>query len=112
MHCIYDAEFHVNRKLLDILLSFSVKKILVVNGFREKGKKATGLEAFSLEEDGIKKKDKKYFQRFLSQYKLKTEDVLYIDHSKENITCAQSLGIRSLQYTNDEEVQTFLKKYL
>ena len=44
---------------LDIIKRFDVKKILVVNGFREKGRKAVGwgFEAFSLEEEGIKKTD-------------------------------------------------------
>ena len=76
-----------------------------MNGFREKGKKAVGFEAFSLEEEGIKKKDKEYFQRLLSKYRLKAEDVLYFDHDKENTQCAQSLGITVMHYTSNEEVK-------
>jgi hypothetical protein len=34
MFCIYDKEFNVNEKLLEVVNGFSAKKILVVNGFK------------------------------------------------------------------------------
>lgn len=113
MCCIYNEQFKVNKNLLRIINSFESKKILVVNGFREKGKKALdGMEAFSLEEEKIKKDDPLYFKKLILKYKLKVEELIYFDHDEKNVETAMKLGILSLHYKNDEEVRKFLQKNL
>ena len=87
MHCIYDNEFNVNKFLLEIINSFDNKKILLVNGFKEKGKKAlegNNFEAFSLEEEKIKKNNPEYFKTLLSRYNLNPMEVIYFDHDEGN----------------------------
>ena len=113
MFCIYDESFKVNTELLRIVCSFKAQKILVVNGFREKGKKVlegNGFEAFSLEEEGIKKNNSLYFQRLFVKYTLKSEQLLYFDHDEKNVETAGKLGIISLHYSTPEKVRTFLEE--
>jgi FMN phosphatase YigB (HAD superfamily) len=115
MHCIYDKNFEVNQKILRILNSFSNKKILVVNGFREKGKEAIGerFEAFSLEEKGIKKVNEEYWKKLFEKYCLNVKDVVYIEHSQEAVEKARSLGVNSILYEgNEEEIKKFLEEAL
>jgi len=112
MFCIYDKEFNVNKELLKIINSFNARKILVVNGFREKGKQAligSGFLAFSLEEEKIKKDNPEYFKILLSRYNLKLDEVLYFDHDENNVKTAKNLGIISTQYLNNEQIEEFLK---
>ena len=112
MFCIYDKEFNVNKELLKIINSFNARKILVVNGFREKGKQAligSDFLAFSLEEEKIKKDNPEYFKTLLSRYDLKIYEVLYFDHDENNVKTAKSLGIVSTQYLNNEQIEEFLK---
>jgi len=114
MFCIYDKEFNVNEKLLEIINGFDAKKILVVNGFREKGREAlegNGFEAFSLEEEKIKKDNQEYFKTLLSKYNLKPEEVIYFDHDENNVETAKQLGIISMHYKNDEEIEKFVGEH-
>ena len=115
MFCMYDEQFTVDKFLLDLLHSFKAKKILVVNGFREKGKKAlegNGFEAFSLEEEKIKKDSVEYFKRLFLKYNLTSKEVIYFDHDEKNVETARKLGIVSLHYTNHDEVKRFIEQNL
>lgn len=105
MFCIYNDNFEVNNEILEIVNSINTKKILVINGFREKGEKLLkkyGFSAFSMEEEGIKKDNPKFFDTLLKKFKLKPEEVIYFDHDKDNVKTAQSLGILSNHYNKDE----------
>ena len=112
MHCIYDKDFNINQELLNIVNSFEENKILVVNGFREKGHKVLGekFKAFSLEEEGIKKSNPEYFKRLMSKFNLKPKNCVYFDHSEENVKSAESLGIKSFHYkNNNQQIKQFLE---
>lgn len=112
MDCLYDEKFCINKPLLELLQSFPLRKILVVNGFREKARKileGNGFAFFSLEEEGIKKDNPLYFQRLFQRYQLAPSDVLYFDHSLQNVGAAKALGIQSTHYTGDlEAIKSFL----
>ena len=113
MHTIYDSEFKVNKKILDIVNSFPMKKILTVNGFREKGKKLLedyGFEAFSMEEEGVKKENQRFFLTLLQKFKLSSEEVIYFDHKKENVETARKIGIKSEVYENPDQIKNFLQQ--
>ncbi len=121
MFTIYDSNFKVNSELLAILNSFNAKKILVVNGFREKGRKllesggfqaSSGFEAFSLEEEKVNKDDPLFFETLFKKYNLSSEEVLYFDHQKENVDAAKKLGILSEVYQTPMQVNEFIEKNL
>jgi len=121
MECLYDENFKINRELLDIIHSFNSHYILTINGFKEKGRNLvkntnydTNWEAFSLEERGIKKDDPKYFKILLEKFNLNPDDILYFDHSKDNINSANKFGIKNtLLYTgNNNKVKEFMGKNL
>lgn len=115
MGCLYDKSFNVDNVLLNLLNEFEVRKILVVNGFREEGKKALegqGFEAFSLQEEGIKKNNPEYFKILLNKFNLTPQDCLYFDHLKESVDSASSIGIKSSFYESTERIKDFLLENL
>ncbi|MEI6144359.1 MAG: alanine--tRNA ligase-related protein, partial [Candidatus Berkelbacteria bacterium] len=115
MHCLYDENFEINQTLLEILNSKNTRKILVVDGYREKAKellKVFDIECFSLEEEKITKTNPEYFKKLFEKFDLKSEDVIYFDHSQENIDSAKSLGILTELYSGAEQVDQFLQKNL
>jgi HAD superfamily hydrolase (TIGR01509 family) len=115
MNCIYDKEFNVNDKLLGIINSFNNRKILVVNGFRDIGLKileGNNFEGFSLEEEGIKKDDVRYFEKLFDKFNLKAEEVVYFDHNEVNVETAKRLGIKSILFKDEEKIKEFLQKNL
>ena len=115
MSTIYDPEFNLNSELLSVLNSFNAKKILVVNGFREKGKKLLephGFDAFSMEEDKVTKENRQFFQMLFQKYKLSAGEVIYFDHKKENVDTARKLGILSEVYQNPTQIKEFIRDNL
>lgn len=116
MGSIYDEDFKINKELLNAINSFNTKKILVVDGFREKGHKtlkSNNFEAFSLEEEGIKKNNSEYWKRLFNRFGLKPSNVIYIEHNNNNVKFAKEMGIKSVQYKgNVEEIREFIKDNL
>jgi alanyl-tRNA synthetase len=121
MHCIYDKEFIINKELLEWLTHLNTHTILTVAGFREKGLellknaskgKESNWQAFSLEEKNINKTKKEFFIQLLERFNLRKEEVIYFDHSKENVIAAESAGILSKHYTGIESIKEFVEKNL
>jgi len=121
MHCLYDNNFKLNEELLKIINNFNTHTVLVVNGFREKGlsliknydsAKDTNWEAFSLEENEIKKDNPEYFKILLKKFNLVPEEVMYFDHDKKNVDTASKLGILSKHYTDVNSIKKFIEKNL
>ncbi|MCD4759850.1 hypothetical protein K8R33_03105 [archaeon] len=121
MHCLYDKNFKLKKDLLEAINNLNTHTMLVVNGFREKGRKLvkknslgqdTNWEAFSLEEEGIKKDNPEYFRILLKRFNLSPEEAIYFDHDKKNVETAKRLGILSKQYTNTISIKKFIKDNL
>lgn len=121
MHCAYDKDFKPNKELLDFINNLNTHTIFAVKGFKEKGKelvknydksKSTNWEAFSLEEEGIKKDNQEYFKRLLAKFNLSPEEVIYFDHKKESVETARKLGILSMHYTDDKSIMKFIEDNL
>jgi HAD superfamily hydrolase (TIGR01509 family) len=121
MHCLYDKNFKINKRLLEFVNSFNTHSVLVTNGFREKGlnlikknslDQDTNWGAFSLEEDGIKKDNPEYFKVLLKRFNLSPEEIIYFDHNKKNVETAKKLGILSKHYTTIESIKNFIKDNL
>jgi len=123
MDCLYDENFKINKELLQMINSFNTHTILTVNGFREKGIKLvknydsardTNWEAFSLEEKGIMKDNHEYFKVLLKRFNLEAEEVIYIDHSQENLEGAKKSGIdKTILFKNNiKEIKNFIENNL
>lgn len=115
MYCLYDKDFKINEELLNLIDNFNTWNILTVNGFREKGYKLvdkSNWAPFSLEKEGIKKEKPEYFKRLLEQYKLNPKDVIYIEHDKNNVKVAESLGIKSFYYKDNSSTKKFIEENL
>ncbi|PIZ80011.1 hypothetical protein COX99_03495 [Candidatus Pacearchaeota archaeon CG_4_10_14_0_2_um_filter_31_10] len=121
MHCIYDENFNLNKELLEMINSFNSHNVLAVNKLREKGcslvknhspGQDTNWEAFSLEENEIKKENLEYFKILLKRFNLIPEEVIYFDHDKKNVETAGKLGILSKQYTDVKSTKKFIEDNL
>lgn len=111
MHCLYDKDFKLNKELFNYLQSLDANKILVVNGKSEKAKellKNSGFEVFSFE-DKIKKDEPEFFKRLLKKYNLNEKEVIYFDHSEDNVKSAKSLNINSVVYRDNSQTKRFVE---
>ena len=113
MECLYDEEFRVNEEFLKYLNTLDKRKILVVNGFSDKAKSTLpDWEVFSLEKEGIKKKNTEFFNRLMKKYNVIPNETIYFDHAKENIQSALKLGIKSGLYRDDKQIKDFIEQNL
>ena len=115
MHTLYDKEFNLNQELLTTISEFTAPKVLVVNGFREKGHallKKHYFDSFSLENESIKKDNPEFFKRLLDKFNLAADQVLYIDHKQESTDAATSLGIQSELYSSPQQAHAFIHNNL
>jgi len=121
MYCLYDKDFNLNRELLNVINRFNSHNLLVVNKFREKGcdlvknydlTKDTNWEAFSLEENDIKKENPEYFKILLKKFGLIPEEVIYFDHDEKNVEIAKNIGILSKHYDNVKSIKKFIEDNL
>jgi putative hydrolase of the HAD superfamily len=59
------------------------------------------------------KPDKRIFNYLLNEYKIKSQETLFIDDIKDNVIAAESVGINSIQYTTHEgflkQINEFVK---
>ena len=59
---------------------------------------------------GLIKPDVRFFEHMMRQYAFSAEDALFIDDSAANIQAARSLGIRSIQFFNAQQLRGDLQK--
>lgn len=115
MYTLYDKNFILNEELANFISNLKIKKILVVNGNKQKGQELTKNfidEAFSLENQNIKKENPKYFNEVLNAYNLKPKDVIYFDHKEENIKSAKQISINSFLYKNNQQIIPLIESNL
>ena len=114
-HTFFIYNQGIFQEMYDLLEEYPNRKILVTNADIEKMEKEgiTDLpyEVFSLENNPPKSKPE-YFVKLLENYHLKTEDVIYFDHSQEYVNSARSVGIIGYYYDSDKKDLTSLKKFL
>ena len=114
MGCLYDENFNLNQDLFDSIKNLNTQKILVVNGFKERAEKlleGTSFEVFSLD-NKIKKDDPEFFKKCLEKYNLEPGQIFYIDHSKDNVNSAKTLGIKSEVFEDTPQAKEVLKNNL
>jgi len=67
---------------------------------------------FSSAELGVKKPNPEFFQKVLDRIGFEAETVLFFDDEQDNIDGAESLGIKSLLYTDFEKFERDIKKFI
>jgi HAD superfamily hydrolase (TIGR01509 family) len=94
----------LDQNIYDTLEYFPNQKIILTNANDEEKIKFGIInmpyEVFSLNHNP-EKSDPKYFSIMLNKYKLKPENVIYIEHNLDAVKSALSLGINTHHYNPD-----------
>jgi putative hydrolase of the HAD superfamily len=61
---------------------------------------------------GLIKPDSEIYDHLLDKFKLKAEETIFIDDSRENIKAALKKGLRVIHFTDAESLKEELKLYL
>ena len=95
------TEKGINKDLKTLLDSHINPKIILTNANQEEclkfGIVNMPYEVFSLEHQP-NKTDKIYFEKFLEQYNLTPQDVIYFEHNIEAVNSAKSIGIQTFHF--------------
>ena len=103
------------KEMYDLLESFSNKKIILTNADDEELKKF-GLDnmpyiVFTLKHNP-NKTSPEYYQKMLSHFSLKADEVVYFEHNIEAVKSAESVGIKTFHYDPQKRDLISLKKFL
>lgn len=103
------------QEMYDLLETYPNKKI-ILTGANDEQYKTFGLakmpyEVFTLKHNP-EKTDPKYFEILFEKYNLNKDEVIYFEHNPKAVESAESLGIVSYFYNNDEKDLIALKKFL
>lgn len=107
-------EHGIDKDIKVVLEKFPNPKIIVTNANNNEmiklGITNMPYPVFSLSHNP-NKIDPTYFGKLLQKYKLNANDVIYFEHNKEAFTTAKSLGIKSLWFKKNQDINT-LKAFL
>jgi HAD superfamily hydrolase (TIGR01509 family) len=105
----------VYQPMFDLLEQYPNRKIILTNANDEQmisyGLTNLPYEIFTLKHNPDKT-DPEYFNQFLKQFDLKTDDVIYFEHNPEAVISAQSVGINSFLYDSEKKDMESLKSFL
>ncbi|UZE94271.1 MAG: HAD hydrolase-like protein [Candidatus Pacearchaeota archaeon] len=121
IHCLFDENRKINKELLDSLITYDMSLIIVTNANLEDKKNKPLTELINKFKEKIEiftcfnnpsKKDSKYFEMLLKEYNLKPDEVIYFDHSTDNINSARKIGINSKLYKSPKQIKKFIEENL
>ncbi len=109
------GNFEIFEDMHEMLEMFPNRKILLTGAddaqFRGFGLDAMPYEVFTLKHDP-EKTDPEYFRALLAHFNLKSDDVVYFEHSLPAVESAASVGIVSYHYDNAARDLGALKEFL
>ena len=110
-----DGTFQIFKAMQDLLESFSNKKIILTGANDEQFKKF-GLDkmpwnVFTLKHNP-EKTNPEYYTIMLQKFNLKPNEVIYFEHNPKAVTSANSVGIKTFHYDNDQKDLMVLKQFL
>ena len=113
--CFVSDSGVIFEEMYDLLETYENKKI-IVTGANDEQYKTFGLEkmpyeVFTLKHDP-EKTDPKYFELLLKKHQLSKEDIVYFEHNPKAVESAQSVGINSYFYDNENKDLVNLKNFL
>lgn len=118
VHCFIvekDKGFGVFQDMYSLLKTYPNRKILLTSANEEQRQKFgiynMPFEVFTLNHYP-EKKDPKYYQTMLENFNLGKEDVIYFEHNLDALKSAQSVGINTYYYDNDQKDLMSLKEFL
>ncbi len=114
INCLINKNDGINKELADYLNNLNKKIIVVSNAEKDSIKhqlKDYDFEVFSLNKNP-EKSNSLYFKTLLKNYNLSQNEILYVDHNKENISSAKNLGINSELYKNNSQIKKFIDENL
>lgn len=107
--------FEIFKPMQKMLDEFPNTKIILTGAndeqFKKFGLDKMPYEVFTLKHDP-EKTDPEYFKKFLNQYNLTANDVVYFEHNSAAVESAESLGIVSYFYDNAIQDLDTLKNFL
>lgn len=105
----------IYQPLHNLLETYQNPKLIVTNANDEQmieyGLVDLPYEMFTLKHNPDKT-NPEYFKNLLSNYNLKSEDVIYFEHNEDAVKCAQSVGIVSYFYDANKKDLEALKLFL
>ncbi len=113
--CFVSDTGEIYKEMHGLLETYPNKKIILTGADDEQYKKF-GLdkmpyEVFTLKHDP-EKTDSLYFEKLLEKFGLSKDDVIYFEHNPEAVKSAESVGITSYFYNDDEKDSGKLRDFL
>jgi HAD superfamily hydrolase (TIGR01509 family) len=113
--CFVSGDGVIFNEMYSLLETYPNKKI-ILTGANDEQFKMFGLDKMPYEVFTLKhnpeKTDPKYYETMLSRFSLAKEDVIYFEHNPKAVESAQSVGIKTYFYDNDEKDIKGLKRFL
>ena len=110
-----DGGFKIFEEMHDLLETFPNRKILLTGAddeqFKKFGLDKMPYEVFTLRRN-TEKTNPEYYKKMLEHFGLSKDDVIYFEHNLEAVKNAQSVGIKSYFYDNNQKNLTELKDFL
>jgi len=112
-----EGKFGVYKDMHDLLEKYPNDKIVLTNAsddkFEKYGLNNLPYKFFTLKHNPDKI-DPKYFEIFLKEFNLTTDDVIYFEHDIEAVKSAESVGIKTYFYDESKkdlvDLENFLKE--
>jgi len=114
MYCLFDKDRNLNKELFSMLNNYPTKLIIVTNADLNdtKNKPLTEFISDNIDIYTLKnnpdKSNPEYFEKLLNKYNLKPNEIIYFDHSEDNLNSAKKLGIKTELYKNSKQIQNFI----
>ncbi len=109
--CLIGKESGLDKELAELLKNTNKKIVVVTNAdinYIKNKLENYNFDVFSLNKNPDKS-NPGYFKKLLDKYQFKAGEVIYFDHMNENIKSAESFGIKSILYKNNNQIRKFIE---
>ncbi|MFT7328065.1 MAG: HAD superfamily hydrolase (TIGR01509 family) [Crocinitomicaceae bacterium] len=105
----------IDQKIYELLEEYATPKIIVTNApaekFEEFGLNYVPYPVFTLSKQPSKS-DPEYFNILFEEYSIFASECIYIEHNKEAVASAQSVGIKSYYFNSEKKDLKLLKEFI
>jgi len=115
IHTFINSQGEVDEKIFELLEEYSEHKIICTNAdpekIREYNLDIMKYPVFTLSREPAKA-DPEYFELLMQEFNLFPSECLYIEHNKDAVTSAQSIGITSYYFDSEKRDLESLKEFI
>jgi FMN phosphatase YigB (HAD superfamily) len=115
IHTFINSQGEVDEKIFELLEEYSEHKIICTNAgpekIREYNLDILKYPVFTLSREPAKT-DPEYFELLMQEFNLFPSECMYIEHDKDAVISAQSIGIACHHFDSEERDLTLLKRFL